>query len=178
MSAIDQVLTGYGWQTGDLEHARAELAQLRADLKAAQERIAELTQDDRYCPLCTWRGPVELVNGVCPQCDVDWPKACREHRDALTVAQERIAEMAQQINAARNAIRYLRPWRAKDIAADYASLVGGECGYTQSLSDYAKAADAWLAANPAPETEPQPDDERIDRMLSADKFYNDEIAEV
>ena len=26
----------------------------------------------KTCPSCTWRMEIELVNGVCPQCGVNW----------------------------------------------------------------------------------------------------------
>lgn len=107
------------------------IALLVGDVIKLRERITSL-DDDKYCPLCTWRGPVELVNGICPQCDVDWPKAYREYRDALTIAKARIAEQARQLAEARRLIEYIMP----------------------SVEPYmVTQLRAWLAANPAQEVE-------------------------
>jgi hypothetical protein len=46
--------------------------------------LAANAPDDQRCPLCTWRGPVELVDGVCPQCGVNWPE---RYRDAMQAEQ-------------------------------------------------------------------------------------------
>ena len=31
-----------------------------------------MSEKPKVCPSCTWRGEVELLNGVCPQCSVNW----------------------------------------------------------------------------------------------------------
>jgi len=31
----------------------------------------------KCCPSCTWHVEVELVNGVCPQCDTNWVELLR-----------------------------------------------------------------------------------------------------
>ena len=31
-----------------------------------------MSEKPKVCPSCTWRGEVELTNGVCPQCSVNW----------------------------------------------------------------------------------------------------------
>lgn len=31
-----------------------------------------MMSDKEFCPSCVWRGPVRLVDGVCPYCHVNW----------------------------------------------------------------------------------------------------------
>ena len=133
MSAIDDAVQQY--RSSKQQAARAELAQLRGDLQAAHERIAELEERDKYCPLCTWRGPVELVDGVCPQCSVNWPREYAAHRDALTVAKTRLTELEAAVNEAR----------------EYMNAYIAGAGITRTLR-------AWLAAHPAHEETAQFED--------------------
>ena len=56
------------------------------------------------CPSCTWRGDVELINGVCPQCDTDWEKL--ELREKVVSLQRELTRLQRIEQAAKNYIEH------------------------------------------------------------------------
>jgi len=46
--------------------------QIRQMELGAVQKIGELLGVKEFCPSCTWRMDIELENGVCPQCGVNW----------------------------------------------------------------------------------------------------------
>lgn len=108
----------------------AELAQLRADLQAAQERIAQL--ESIIALNCYVMPPFDLIDDATAQLALE----CAEK-------DRRIAEQTRQLAEARDTFIAIMPHLP--ISCD---------GYN-TLHPTRRAVDAWLAAHPAPQ-EPQP----------------------
>ena len=107
---------------------RAETAERERDEARAQLAQADALADDKHCPLCTWRGPVELVDGVCPQCDRNWMKIYSEYGDALSEAVKRITELESATLTPRRCLTCARDAALdmRETAASFADNFDGD----------------------------------------------------
>ena len=108
-----------------------------------------MSEKPKVCPSCTWRGEVELTNGVCPQCSVNWEslhyqselvtltqrlEAAEAERDALLEALKPFAKEGAgiHINQPDNMQMYLD---------NYDPTEDGSYGKTDlTIGDFRKAA--------------------------------------
>jgi hypothetical protein len=162
MSALDQILSGYGWQVGDIEQARRELAQLRAT-NAAQAAI--IKEQERQIEYITAREAaikhnyemaallqvqhIANLEARLSATHSEHDSASDEWHSALV----RIEEFEQTVGEARELI-------------EFGSTMW--CGSKNAKGMYNLRCQNWLAAHPA-QTEQAQDAEikRLQKQMSA-----------